>query len=256
MPQTTAPGRRLLLAEEHAASHALVAEALGPLGHRIDSVAGGREALARAAQERPDLILLSATLPDTSGADLVGALRRLPGLDQVPIVAICAADRADLRQACLAAGATAHLPRPLEQDDLVRLIGQLLRQRSQAPPTEPVLDLDHLRGFTEGDRQLESELSALFLATVELYLRDMQEALAGGRPWASIAHALKGASGNLGARRLSALALQAERSEPSGAQLEAIAHAVEEVRALLAQRVDQPKLDLSPPGQPVTAETP
>jgi CheY-like chemotaxis protein len=247
MPQTTAPRLRLLLAEEHAAGRALVAGALGPLAHRIESVASGREALARAAQERPDLILLSATLPDVAGADLVGALRRLPGLEQVPIVAICPADGADLRQACLAAGATAYQSRPLEREGVLRLIDQLLRQPGATPQAEPALDLAHLHGFTEGDPQLESELSALFLGTVEMYLHDMQEALAGGRPWASIAHALKGASGNLGARRLSALALRAERSEPSRPQLEALMQAVEEVRALFAQRVDQGRPDAAPP---------
>jgi HPt (histidine-containing phosphotransfer) domain-containing protein len=110
-------------------------------------------------------------------------------------------------------------------------------QRNAPPPTEPVLDLDHLRGFTEGDPQLEGELSALFLSTAEAYLRGMCEALAGGRPWTSIAHALKGASGNLGARRLATLARLAEGSEPDRAQLDAIAHALAEVRALFAQRV-------------------
>jgi HPt (histidine-containing phosphotransfer) domain-containing protein len=107
----------------------------------------------------------------------------------------------------------------------------------EVPPTEPVLDLDHLRGFTEGDPQLEGELSALFLSTAEAYLRGMREALAGGRPWTSIAHALKGASGNLGARRLATLARLAEGSEPDPAQLDAIAHALAEVRASFAQRV-------------------
>jgi HPt (histidine-containing phosphotransfer) domain-containing protein len=107
----------------------------------------------------------------------------------------------------------------------------------EAPPTEPVLDLDHLRGFTEGDPQLEGELSALFLSTAEAYLRGMREALAGGRPWTSIAHALKGASGNLGARRLATLARLAEGSQPDPAQLDALAHALADVRALFAQRV-------------------
>jgi HPt (histidine-containing phosphotransfer) domain-containing protein len=104
-------------------------------------------------------------------------------------------------------------------------------------PTEPVLDLDHLRSFTEDDPQLERELSTLFLATAEMYLQQMQDALTGGRPWSAIAHALKGASANLGARRLSALALQAEGSEPDRTQLDAIAQAVEELRALFAHRV-------------------
>ena len=108
---------------------------------------------------------------------------------------------------------------------------------SEAPVPEPVLDLDHLRGFTEGDPQLERELSSLFLSTAEMYLQGMEEALTGGRPWTSTAHALKGASANLGARRLSALALQAERSEPNRAQLEAIEQAIEEVRALFAPHV-------------------
>jgi HPt (histidine-containing phosphotransfer) domain-containing protein len=108
---------------------------------------------------------------------------------------------------------------------------------SEAPVTEPVLDLDHLRAFTEDDPQLERELSTLFLATAEMYLQQMQEALTGGRPWTAIAHALKGASANLGARRLAALALLAEASTPDRAQLDAIQHAVEELRALFAERV-------------------
>ncbi len=102
--------------------------------------------------------------------------------------------------------------------------------------TEPVLDLAHLRGFTDGDPQLEGELSALFLSTAATYLLGMREALAVGRPWASIAHALKGASANLGARRLATLARVAEASAPDSAQLDAITQALEEVRVLFARR--------------------
>ena len=112
-------------------------------------------------------------------------------------------------------------------------------QETATPPrssattaVEPVLDMAHLRSFTDGDPQLERELSTLFLATAETYLRDLREALTRGRPWTSIAHALKGASANLGARRLAALALAAERSQPDRAQLQAIEHALEDVRAL------------------------
>jgi HPt (histidine-containing phosphotransfer) domain-containing protein len=126
----------------------------------------------------------------------------------------------------------------------------------QVPATEPVLDLDHLRSFTDGDPHLEGELSDLFLSTAETYLHGMREALTGGRPWTSIAHALKGASGNLGARRLFTLARLAERSAPDRAQLDAIIDALEEVRGLFAQRLDQPSHNAAPPGRAVRAETP
>lgn len=237
MPQgTPAPQPYILVVEEQTAARDLMVVALGPLNCRVDSVRTGRDALARSRQDPPDLILLSATLPDLPGADVVGALRQSPELDQVPIVAICPEHSAELRQACLAAGATAHLPRPIGSDRLLRLIEELIRG-NEISVAEPVLDLDHLRGFTEGDPQLERELSALFLSTAEMYLHGMQEALTGGRPWTSTAHALKGASANLGARRLSALALRAERSEPDRTQLEAIEHAVEEIRSLFAARI-------------------
>jgi CheY-like chemotaxis protein len=230
---TTEPKLRILLAEEQAAARDLVVLVLSRLHYQIERAATGRDALARARQKGADLVLLSATLPDMSGPDLIGALRHLPGLDQTPIVAICPGGSSEIRQACQAAGAAAHLTRPLEIERLLRLIEQLMRRRDQTAACDHILDLDHLRGFTDGDPQLEGELSTLFLSTAEMYLRGMHEALANGRPWSSIAHALKGSSANLGARRLSALALAAERSEPTRSHLEAIERALDEVRAFL-----------------------
>jgi DNA-binding response OmpR family regulator len=234
---TTAPKLRILLAEEQAAARDLVVLVLSRLHYQVERAATGRDALARAQRQCADLVLLSATLPDLAGPDLIRALRDVPPCNHTPLVAICPGGSAEIRQACLAAGAAAYLTRPLEIERLLRLIEQLIRRRDQAPAGDPVLDLDHLRGFTDGDPQLEGELSTLFLSTAEMYLRGMHEALASGRPWSSIAHALKGASANLGARRLSALALDAERSEPSRSQLEAIERALEEVRAFFHHHV-------------------
>lgn len=238
MPErSTAPKLRILLAEEQAAARDLVVLVLGRLHYRIDRVATGRGALEQARREPADLMLLSATLPDMTAADLIRALRDLPGCDRTPMVAICPAGGTELRQACLAAGAAAYLTRPLEIERLLRLIEQLVRRRYAVAAGDPVLDLDHLRGFTDGDPQLEGELSTLFLSTAEMYLRGMHEALTGGRPWTPIAHALKGSSANLGARRLSALALAAERSAPSSAQLEALERALDDLRAFFHHRV-------------------
>jgi DNA-binding response OmpR family regulator len=237
MPQgTTAPKLCILLVEEQAAARDLVVLVLSRLRYQVERAATGRDALTRAERHGADLVLLSATLPDLAGPDLIRALRAVPRFNHTPIVAICPGGGAEIRQDCLAAGAAAYLTRPLEIEHLLRLIEQLIRRRDQTPAGDPVLDLDHLRGFTDGDPQLEGELSTLFLSTAEMYLRGMHEALAGGRPWSSIAHALKGASANLGARRLSALALDAEHSDPSRSQLDAIERALEEVRAFFDRR--------------------
>jgi HPt (histidine-containing phosphotransfer) domain-containing protein len=98
------------------------------------------------------------------------------------------------------------------------------------------MDVAHLDGFTAGDRQLELELAALFVSTAESYLGRMSQALAAGESWAGPAHALKGASANLGARRLAALARLAEQSKPDAARLDEVRRALGEVRDFFEAR--------------------
>jgi hypothetical protein len=64
----------------------------------------------------------------------------------------------------------------------------------------------------------------------------MSEALETGEGWSATAHALKGGSANLGARRVMALALAAERMPADTDQLAALRSAIEEVRALAFAR--------------------
>jgi HPt (histidine-containing phosphotransfer) domain-containing protein len=101
---------------------------------------------------------------------------------------------------------------------------------------EPILDLDHLLTFTDGDMELESELSVLFLSSAEAYLDAMSRALRDGTSWTSSVHALKGASANLGALRVAALARAAEHRPPDAATLRAIRHAVDQVGAFFGDR--------------------
>jgi CheY-like chemotaxis protein len=237
MSDGTAPSHRaILIAEEQAAARDLLNLVLGRLRYRIENVESGGRALAAARRVPPDLILLSTTLPDMPGTSLIGALRQLPGLERVPVIAMYQGGP-DIREACLTSGAAACLRRPLEIDRLLRSVERLVRRPAQAGDAadEPVLDLEHLRHLTDGDVQLESELIALFLSTSEMYLQSMREALQDGRAWTSTAHALKGSSANLGARRIATLALVAERSEASQAQLEAIERALQEMRAFADQ---------------------
>lgn len=101
---------------------------------------------------------------------------------------------------------------------------------------QPIIDLEHLASFTGGDRALEDEIAALYLSSARVYLEQMREALAKGESWHSPAHALKGASSNLGARRVATLALAAEQSSPSTARLDPLRAAIEDVRAFFANR--------------------
>jgi HPt (histidine-containing phosphotransfer) domain-containing protein len=100
----------------------------------------------------------------------------------------------------------------------------------------PVVDMDHLASFTDGDTDLESELADLFVSTALGYLKRMDQAIEEERSWSAEVHALKGASANLGARRLAALAKVMEFSPPSKDGLEALRSEFEDVRAFFTNR--------------------
>ncbi|WP_417457321.1 Hpt domain-containing protein [Kordiimonas sp.] len=71
-----------------------------------------------------------------------------------------------------------------------------------------VLDPDHLRGFSGGDRDFEAQILAVFADKAPGYLADLSSA--GETDWRSNAHKLKGAARSIGAWRL---AREAERAE-------------------------------------------
>ena len=104
------------------------------------------------------------------------------------------------------------------------------------PDDLPVVDVDHLQGFTEGDLSLERELAELYLSSAELYLQRLGRALDDPDAWRRHAHALKGASANLGAREVAALARDVEHDPPARDALEQLEAAVERVRAFFTSR--------------------
>ena len=79
---------RLLIVDDNLDAAETLGMYLGAAGHEIHLAFDGREALARAAQIRPDACLLDVGLPDMSGYDLARQLRALPETRGAAIIAI------------------------------------------------------------------------------------------------------------------------------------------------------------------------
>ncbi len=232
--------RRVLLVEEQPGSRDLIILVLSKLDYLVASASDFAAAVELLQREACACVLLSSTLPDCGGAEAVRRLRSRFERAPAPVIFVIGDEDQELRSACLKAGAQAYLLRPVEIERLLRLLKHSAPPRARrerpAEHPEPVIELDRLFGFTDGDPQLERELAALYLSTAEVYLQRMQKALESGEPWQGTAHALKGASSNLGALRVASLALAAERSEPSDGVLAALLAAVADVRRFFEGR--------------------
>ena len=99
-----------------------------------------------------------------------------------------------------------------------------------------VLDLQRLESFTQGDAALEAELAALYSETAHLYLARLRRAIDDAGAWQRAAHALKGASANIGAVLVARLAAEQEQASPSIVALRALEAEVRAVREVFRER--------------------
>ncbi len=125
--------RRILVVEDNAGLAQLICDNLTVDGFAVASAATASDALSRAASFVPDLILLDLMLPDQSGFELLGALRR--GARTPVIIVSVRAQRTDKVQG-LRLGADDYLTKPFDMAELTARINAVLRRA--VPPVERI----------------------------------------------------------------------------------------------------------------------
>ena len=87
-------------------------------------------AVGTARRFEPDLVLLDLGLPGGNGYTVLERLRSLGPLTAVPVVVLSAWDREVNEARALAEGATAFLAKPIDDDELLRVLAEHLGSRA------------------------------------------------------------------------------------------------------------------------------
>lgn len=101
-------------------------------GYNLVFASNGREALTKAAQFTPDLILLDVMMPDMDGFEVCQRLRDDPLLAEVPVIMLTALDDTDSRVRGIEVGADDFISKPFSSTELqarVRTTTRLNRYR-------------------------------------------------------------------------------------------------------------------------------
>ncbi|HRQ36732.1 MAG TPA: response regulator [Chloroflexota bacterium] len=113
---------RILLAEDNAANIHAFSNYLAAKGYDMIVVHNGRDAVDRAKQEKPDIILMDIQMPQMNGLDAIREIRADASLKQVPIIAVTALAMPGDQEKCLAAGANDYLSKPVSLKGLLERI--------------------------------------------------------------------------------------------------------------------------------------
>ena len=129
--ETAAAAPMVLVVEDYADAREMYAEFLRFMGFRVAEARNGEEALARAVEFTPDVVLMDLALPLMDGWEATRRLRSDPRTSQVIIVALTGHALAGHAEGARRAGCDAFVTKPCLPDDLVEVIRGLLEVRQR-----------------------------------------------------------------------------------------------------------------------------
>ena len=128
-------GARILLVEDNVIIQELALELLSSAGMLVSLAENGREALDRLAKQSFDGVLMDCQMPVLDGYEATQALRAMPHLKDLPVIALTANAFEGDRERVLAAGMNDHIAKPLDVDLMFATLARWVRP---ARPIEAV----------------------------------------------------------------------------------------------------------------------
>lgn len=116
----------LLIVDDTAVSRVTLEALLEPQGYRIVQAVDGPEALAMAALEHPDAIVMDVMMPGMDGLATCESFRGDPATARVPIVLVTALSDLSMQRRAKAVGANAVLGKPIDGRQLREVLRELL----------------------------------------------------------------------------------------------------------------------------------
>jgi len=143
MPRTDGTIDTVLVVDDEPKIRAILADALRGEARRVIEASTGREALAAAERERPQLIVLDLGLPDLDGLEVC---RRIRAWSSAPIVVLSARAAEEDKTSLLEAGADDYVTKPFGTAELrARVQAQLRRARmAPLPGSDAPVTIGHL----------------------------------------------------------------------------------------------------------------
>ena len=131
----------VLVADDEPRITKLVSIALQAEGFRVVTADGGEDALRKAEEVRPDVVLLDLVMPDLDGIEVMQQLR---GRRPVPVILLTAKGATADKAKGLDLGADDYVVKPFHPDELAARVRAVIRRSSGATPGQGIVSFDDI----------------------------------------------------------------------------------------------------------------
>jgi signal transduction histidine kinase/AmiR/NasT family two-component response regulator/HPt (histidine-containing phosphotransfer) domain-containing protein len=228
---------RVLVVDDNTTNQKVARLMLENFGCRVDVAANGKEAIEMLELLPYDVVFMDCEMPEMDGYEATAEVRRRHAADRhVPVVAMTAKAIQGDRERCLEAGMDDYISKPVRMEDLEAALARWIPHNESSVPAAP-------KGLPPAvpdgaaasalDPAVTARLRGLAAATGPAVLQEIYEAFRSGAAdhltairdgtvtndaegLRKAAHALKGASANIGARHLAEFCRQLEALGETG----------------------------------------
>lgn len=119
--------RTIITVDDSPSVRQMVSFTLQRAGYDVVEACDGRDALDKLALRPAHMVIADLNMPRMDGLDLIRHLRREPQYRFVPIIMLTTENEGDKKQEGRAAGATGWIVKPFTPEQLVAVVGKVLR---------------------------------------------------------------------------------------------------------------------------------
>jgi DNA-binding response OmpR family regulator len=116
---------RILVCDDDPIILRLLEVNLGLEGFAVETAIRGEDAVVRARETHPDLVILDVMMPGMTGHDVAGQLKGDPATEDIPIVFLSARTQEEDRARGRELGVAAYITKPFDPGELVDIVRRL-----------------------------------------------------------------------------------------------------------------------------------
>jgi len=225
---------RILLAEDNITNQQVVLGILKKFGLTADAVANGSEAIKALESIPYDLVFMDVQMPEMDGLEATRAIRNSHSnvpIREIPIIAMTAHALQGDRELCLEAGMNDFISKPITPDMLIRVLQKWLPNKNVGrdglartheyngsketdDKTSVLFDYPGVMKRLMDDEELVEEIVSAFIKDIPGQIETLRSCLESGDIEGAKcrAHAMKGASANVGGEAFRAVAYKIEKA--------------------------------------------
>ena len=132
-------GQKILIVEDNELNLKLFCDLLRAHGFEVEPVRDGREALERAREFEPELVVMDIQMPHISGLELIEQMKQEEALAPVPVLAVTAYAAKGDEERIRDAGAEGYVSKPISVMKFVEAVRALLPAPEDAAPEGQLL---------------------------------------------------------------------------------------------------------------------